>query len=547
MPRLREMSTTRYLEISSTYRDRNSWPQPAEFEVPIAESGSADKNNARDPICLSEPVTKWVSNALANQAGVSASITFSSVAPTPLGYSSQGDTAFLQTSSPLRAEDNYYVGLVLFDSATPLPLARRVTFYRYVGFDGSVYIGEFMINATFDSITLPAVMYDPTDLSVQSNVQVFIPNGRIAENGYPDLYLYNETRGTWAPVLYYDEITHMLSADASAVSPFNWSVQDAYSIRAQKPIFTGVSSVISTTTFVLNATNAGLDNEYRGDFLRVANVGTSRTYPAPIYETRKIIKHFVFSTTFATTDPGVTNAFTLAYNPQLVNINGYYVGAQLYTSVGGPYTVATYDASTRSGTITGVFGGEVVGDSVYTRTVIVNPAFTSAPSASSLELLLFTRDSFNPLTFIGSELSQQQAVCYEIQLVNLALPNRLLNVYRGGQAAFYPNLYVELVNVTSSNSGVQNIIYSNNPYSKKMLFRVPVDDIPAPIISTFIKLDGDGTTQTVKFKPNDNLKFSVRFDNGVLFENYERETYSPQEPNPLIQISALFSLRRLTN
>ena len=35
------MSNNRYIELSSTYRNRNLYPNPAEFEVQIASSGSS--------------------------------------------------------------------------------------------------------------------------------------------------------------------------------------------------------------------------------------------------------------------------------------------------------------------------------------------------------------------------------------------------------------------------------------------------------------------------------------------------------------------------
>ena len=51
-----------------------------------------------------------------------------------------------------------------------------------------------------------------------------------------------------------------------------------------------------------------------------------------------------------------------------------------------------------------------------------------------------------------------------------------------------------------------------------MLFRASVSDTIEPVQSTFVNLNGDGAVQTVKFKPNDNLKFSVRMPNGDLYE-----------------------------
>jgi hypothetical protein len=116
---------------------------------------------------------------------------------------------------------------------------------------------------------------------------------------------------------------------------------------------------------------------------------------------------------------------------------------------------------------------------------------------------------------------------------------------RGGRIAFYPYVYVELVNISGASSGMKNIIYSNNPNATKMLFRATINDITNPIVSTFVKIDGDGATQTVKFKPNDSLRFSVRFQNGEIYQAIIDDFYSPYIPNFDVQISALFSLKRL--
>lgn len=49
---------------------------------------------------------------------------------------------------------------------------------------------------------------------------------------------------------------------------------------------------------------------------------------------------------------------------------------------------------------------------------------------------------------------------------------------------------------------------------------------------------------TMKFKPNDNLIFSVRLPNGDIFDTETPEYYSPSEPNFYTQVSALFRITR---
>ncbi len=47
----------RYLEIDSTYRDRNRFSNPSDFEIPISQAGARDRFTALDPVSLSTPLT----------------------------------------------------------------------------------------------------------------------------------------------------------------------------------------------------------------------------------------------------------------------------------------------------------------------------------------------------------------------------------------------------------------------------------------------------------------------------------------------------------
>jgi hypothetical protein len=182
-----------------------------------------------------------------------------------------------------------------------------------------------------------------------------------------------------------------------------------------------------------------------------------------------------------------------------------------------------------------------------TRDVTVSPGFTTLPAiGDTFEILAFSYDNAVPFVYTGSLVSQQEEVCYEISLLNLVLPNETLNTGSGTRIAFYPYVYVEFSNISGANAGVKNIIYSNNPNSTRMLFRAVVQDTNQPIISSFIKLDGSGMTQTIKFKPNDNLRFSVRLPSGAIYDTVIEDTTSPYPPNAQIQISALFSIKRLS-
>ena len=117
----------------------------------------------------------------------------------------------------------------------------------------------------------------------------------------------------------------------------------------------------------------------------------------------------------------------------------------------------------------------------------VDVPFSAPPNtlASWFEVLWFSEDSFNPFFYNGSITSQQDMVCYELELINLVLPNRPLDICGGGFIPFYPYVYVEISNVSSAIGSSINAIYSNNPNSTSMIFRAAVDDVNDPITSSF--------------------------------------------------------------
>ncbi len=53
-----------YLDINSTYRDRNVWPLPSEFDIPISQTGIKSIQDALDPVSLGSPIFSWTSNNL---------------------------------------------------------------------------------------------------------------------------------------------------------------------------------------------------------------------------------------------------------------------------------------------------------------------------------------------------------------------------------------------------------------------------------------------------------------------------------------------------
>ena len=554
------MSNIRYLEIDSTYRNRNEYPSPANFVVEISQSGIRNALQAVDPISVQAIQEIW--NGSFDNSVVFATVTLS-VPPFLTGVGTPTDPTEILISAPagtLRTEEDFYAGAVLEVVSAGITYSRRIQSYKFVT-SGAVDEALITLSTPFpDSVLSDAAatgtISSPQDPTDTVRPTVFIPSGVNISNYYLGCVITNRTRSETRTIVEYLFDLRLAVLDSPAPT---WLATDDYTIAKETPCDGGYP--VSPSTFVavnangrvfqLPLTATSNSNAYAGGFLRLDSLiggglppAPFSAPPAPYNEIRRIVRYIALDATFVTVG-GSAFSFSVIDPPEGIE-QQFYVGAFITTPI-ATYQIATFDLATLSGTIVGVFGAEVPGTAVSMRSVIIDAPFTVLPLVATTlyQIECFTTDNAVPFNYTGSLVSQSQMVCYEIELLNLILPNRTLNVSLGGRIAFYPFVYVELQNVSGSSRGNPGVIYSNNPNSTRMLFRAAVDDTPTPLISPFIKIDGDGMVQTVKFKPNDSLQFSVRMPGGEVFSVVDPEDFGPQKANPLIQISAMFSIKRL--
>jgi hypothetical protein len=470
------MSNLRYLEVDSTYRDRNRFPHPGSFEIPISQTGRKSSKDAIDPVSLGAPVISWTSNQLSvSTPGIFKLVCNVEPKTTQLSGCINTQTFVINSVQRLQQMNDYYEGLIIEDAA--FYNRRRISSYVFLGSFGSYDRAEITVDSPFPETFVPGNqinIYDPTDLTNDYYPLFWVPSGRNLEDQYVNHYIFNETVNDWRRIVYYSSITHIILAETTTSNPLpiSWASNHNYSIRKEIPYYplngqanpVVTSSTISSVTIASNL--SGIDNT---KFVRIV---------PSIYNYK------------------LTGAFNQCRR------------------------ITSYDS--------------------LTNTINVFPNFSEAPAVNSnIEILNFSYDNLNPFVYTGSLTSQQELVCYEIELLSLLLPTETLTVANGGAISYYPYVYVELSNTCSTN---RNIIYSNNPHSTKQLFRVPIFDIQDNPVFTKI---GGGMSQTIKFKPNDTLFFSVTLPNGEIFQNIVPERFSPLSPEPRIQISAMFSLKRL--
>lgn len=429
-----------------------------------------------------DPISKSTPLNIFSPTGLSNIIGYISNPTNPIQTLTQFFACF-PVSEQVVKTTNYYVGYPIKINTGPIVL---ITGWDYLNTDPSTDC--FFVTVTPGLINIPVGLdtvnfqSGSTDLSTAT---IFIPGGISADSYYNNFIIWNQTKNNFRQIVSYNGQTKIATLDISPpLGPVDtpiWDISDILVLRSVPPQEIG--------TF--------------------ESTGTSNTVTLPP-NSSNIVDYYT----------GDFIRFTSGPNNNRISRIINYTGIGQIAQTGPPQLpfIPPHVASLDSNINLNILG-------------------------NNYEILNFTKDNANPLVYTGSLVSQQEMACYEIKLVNLVLPNSILTT--GGRIAFYPYVYVELQNVSSAGAGTKHTIYSNNPNSTRMLFRAAISDISNPLSSPFIKIDADGMVQTIKFQPNDSFKFAVYLTNGNMFETVLKDNVSPLEPNILVQISALFELKRV--
>lgn len=180
---------------------------------------------------------------------------------------------------------------------------------------------------------------------------------------------------------------------------------------------------------------------------------------------------------------------------------------------------------------------------LYNRLSALNIALF--PEAFNYYVIPFNKDGCVSMDYRGTFVSSNQMVCYGLTVNTLILPNQILNLPFGSLTSSYPYVLLEITNETASSGHNKAVIYSNNPNTISATFVCSISDVNSPTITKFINISSDRSTQIIKFKPNDNLKFRVSMPDGRTFETETKDYLPPLAPNPLLQLNCLVEIVRL--
>lgn len=526
------MSNRRYIELYSANRNRNQYPLQSSFEVPFAPTRQLSSGyQAFDALCTGPIFYKW--NGYNNyNVGTNPNFPWPIASPATAGNSTPGCIYIPAASTDLSPMPNYYVGYQLNNLAPAPNNEKRLI----VGYDPSN--AKFILDQPFTAVPTNVGINDPSDgtTSTYGVAKIHIPTKdindncvRVWSNAYDGCYIVDETASDESNIIYamitsYNFLTQIATLDRPLTG---WTNSDQLTIRKTLP-----------------------QEKYTLTALPTSN-GTFVYYNGIIYNSS------VLSSTVGTiVVPGVI--VTLPANQGNREIN-YYAGKYIYNTSnsasppinGGGIYGLYFIKSSYYNHITGLVELLVDHTSIPQITCSYNQQsqFIQNPNPDNflqvgniINIVNYIKDNYAPLNYNGSVVSQSESVCYEVSLISLILPNVVLRT--GARAAFYPFFYVEFTNTTSPSGASNNIIYSNSPTSNRALFIVPVTDTQQPLNSSFVKLYSN-MSQTIKFKPNDSLRFSVYLPDGRLFETVEQDYLSPYPPNGILQIDAVFGIRRI--
>lgn len=180
----------------------------------------------------------------------------------------------------------------------------------------------------------------------------------------------------------------------------------------------------------------------------------------------------------------------------------------------------------------------MVGDLFVITSGYVAAPFPFSLYLQSFNILPFSYDNLNPFNFTGTKLEGTR--CRQLTLLSLGLPNLKLQSGTGGLIAFYPYIYVTLIN--QNYKAAYNSLPSNNTNAASVTFRIVLGNVLSPLQQRFVNLGGYGVSLKLPFTLYDNLLFRVTLPTGEVFQTIQQDNISPIPVNPKLQISALFRI-----
>ena len=177
------MSSTRYLEFDSTYRDRNQYPVPSNFVIEISQTGQSGRDNPKDPIALASPLLYWNTSFREDSAATTVTVTGISMTNS---LTDPYKVLITAASNNLRNIGNYYVGSVLrIITSSTLQYRCRITEYERISVTQAEITLSSALPQNIDFTACTMTIENPTFATDNVTVpKVFIPSSVTIDNFY---------------------------------------------------------------------------------------------------------------------------------------------------------------------------------------------------------------------------------------------------------------------------------------------------------------------------------------------------------------------------
>jgi hypothetical protein len=296
----------------------------------------------------------------------------------------------------------------------------------------------------------------------------------------------------------------------------------------------------TTTSINLSLSETNIDNYYINSYLQIN--GESR-----------LITYYDGTTHKATVSP----AFTLA--PPLNSI--YVIRKALPVTEGSidnstPSTTTTVYATLPNLNYTGLYirftsglnTGAIQKIESYTigtpsSLTLETPLPDTPTGGDSFEILAASRVNSGVLLSSGGSVQTNQTSYYEIGIDWISIPYKTIQTSYGGRLDNYPYIYVQLYN--DGKRLYNQALISNNPNSPLALFKIPIDEYYGA--TSFLLLKNCNTRQIVRFDTTTDIRFVVTLPDGTIPEFMDSDSPVFENPDPLLQVNALFRIKRLDN
>jgi hypothetical protein len=583
------MNPIKYIDIDSTYRDRRLFPNPADFQVIHNTSQSNNINEFKDPVSLGSikyptvfgkmlayPISQPATNQLVVEPRIYQQYNFN----------------FTDTLNPVQNIFNDDI-VEVFNDQNPLISSSFHTVTDTVFQSNTVALETSTVFAPIDTTATvyPDVLLNFYLSDTSSDIDGYYVGKTIIINSQSRTILgysggnHLATVGTQLsvapttgdPYTIYTNATWTLITD-SAITPTGTLAypsrdvhdigdRNLYRIRKEIPFYQGTVDTppITLRSIPLLTTGSAIDDFYKNKWLTITN--ETRTIESGVIAG---VTYSISPATYGEYDTALPTTVTLVstanIDPTKLDEYTFIVASAAFNGYNLRMVIASVVNATDITVYTGLPAGIAPGDTYWvdwnnpivgesrkilsyngtTKIATLEQPFSSIPYyLDTFDILTINYDNFSSMSLFSSDtFLASQAICYEVTLQCLVLPNLTIKNGTGNRIAFYPYIYLEFS--SASSESYRNVYITNVPNLAERLFKIPIYNVITPLSSPFVVLNGLGQRMAIKLKPRDNFNVKVFLPNGEIIQWDVTDTQPPVIPLPELQVSITLGFRRIS-